>query len=117
MRLGMSKEAVLDHLAADYTLQKIAEDSWFISSKKGPQFRFMGGVGFRAGKVTWLSRDWGGSFHDSAAVSFAKELYHSLQSVRENSKSTVLVSTSEVFNQPELRGFSIEFQAEARKLV
>lgn len=59
LRLGMARDAIITKLIGNYKVVKIdvGEDEWLVEEKDNPLVT-IGHLGFKAGKLTYASRDW-----------------------------------------------------------
>ena len=116
LKLGMEKEFVLSRLQSKYKLTEQSKDSWFLIAKEGPPYEVVGGVGFKGGKLNWISKDWG-SYHGDTTLEFAKELYSVLSNIQNEANDVLSVSVRRSFSQPGLRGDGINFVSGNRKVI
>ncbi|HKH49415.1 MAG TPA: hypothetical protein VKM72_32500, partial [Thermoanaerobaculia bacterium] len=100
MRLGMPKAAILGALEDKYQLTNAGEDSWFIMEKGDPPSKVIGGIAFKEGRLSWISRDWS-NFEKATALDFARDFFSLLANLSEEGKSVALIHTSTV-RQPGL---------------
>lgn len=115
LRLGMPKQQVLDTLTKHHRLSITGEDEWVIITKEGPPFETVGGVAFRSGKLSWISRQWE-NFPQGDAVRLANELYRALESLTNGDAAPVLVTIHRSPNQPGFQAAQIEFRTGSRNL-
>jgi len=115
MKLGMSEEPLVAKLQEGYTLSKAAEHSWVIIEKQGPPYRLVGSIGFTAGRLSWISKEWG-SFHDNETLAFVKELFSLLSSLGENQPIPVIVQSGVKIRQPGLVVSGIELLYPSRTI-
>ncbi len=118
-RLGMSRQAVLDSLAGPaFQVTKMGGvDSWIIYAKTpASTWEDAGAVGFRGGKLVWISRLWG-SFPQADAVRLANELYRALGHVSESAKVPVVVTVKPPADEPGIHVSQIQFEAGLRKVT
>jgi hypothetical protein len=116
LRIGMSRGYTLQQLEGKYKLTQSDKDNWLIFSKDGPPYKLIGSVAFKNNQVSWIGKDWG-SFHEDAAVQFAKELYSVLNKMKDRSQGLVKVKAEVVVAEPGLRVNEISFVSGNRKIA
>jgi hypothetical protein len=74
LQLGMSRDSIITQLSVNYAVVKIqgSSDDWIVE-EKGDPMTTLGVLGFKAGKLTYASRDWTQGQEDNYA--FAQALW------------------------------------------
>lgn len=116
LKLGMEKEHVLSTLQSKYKLTEPLKDTWFIFTKEGSPYELIGQVGFKGGKLNWISKNWG-SYPGDTTLEFAKELYSVLSNIQNEANDVLSVSVRRSFSQPGSRGDEINFVSGNRKVI
>jgi hypothetical protein len=115
LSLGMPEEVVLSKLKGK-TLAKAGSNGWMITEKSGTEILPIGGVSFKGGKLTWISRHWGNFDSGDSAVDLSLELYRVLSYLDERGESVVHISTSTA-QEPGMTLKTIEVRSTERKVT
>lgn len=116
IRLGMPKEPLLNSLRSRYVLTQSSTDSYFVWEGADSTAKLLGGVAFRNGRVSWVSRDWG-QFYGTNILKFATELQSALYNLQTASGGPIVAYVSKPPGVPGLRITEIQFLSGQRKLT
>lgn len=115
MKLGMPKSVIWSALEGKYKLANVEADIWVIEEITGPPHRLIGGLAFKDGKLSWISKDWGGSGRESS-LDFAKDLFSLLANLAEGGKGVAMIETNTV-RQPGLTLYHLSLVFPGRRIL
>jgi hypothetical protein len=119
LSLGMDKENALKKLKESYGVleQKIrGSEIYTVTSGKEPNFKFLGTVTFREGKLAWISRNWGNFNMANNPMEYASALFAALEGAAAASGSTATITTK-VSRVPSGEIKQIDFVFSDRKIT
>jgi hypothetical protein len=117
LTLGAEQSSVMNELKARHFIITVSgqPDTFFISDRKPPDGRILGGVAFNGGRLVWIQRSWGQYSGDVAATDISKALFSALESAARASSSTATVRTH-TQRVPTAEFKTVEFQFQNRKV-
>jgi hypothetical protein len=94
-QLGQDQLTTMKEVSARFTVVPVSgqPNTFFLSEKKPPNVRVIGGIEFKEGKLTWIQRSWGNFIGLDSATDAAKAIYAALESASSASGTSATIST------------------------